>query len=92
MEERYLKTSSITSVQLSEESQTLLHKIRELVIELSPSTKIVLSLRHDKSNINGKINRGKEIIKHFCKTNKLDLKDNLNIKDKKLYLRKSLFK
>ena len=50
-----------------------LNKIRELVIELSPSTKIVLSfiiLRHEKSNINVKVNRGNEIIKQFCKTKK----------------------
>ena len=54
--------------------QINLSKTPDLVTELSPSTKIVLSsiiLRHDKSNINVKKTRRKEIIKQFCKTNKL---------------------
>ena len=38
--------------------QIYLNKTRDLVIELSPSTKIALSLRHDKNNIDVKINRG----------------------------------
>ena len=73
--------------------QIKLNKIRELVTALSQSTKIVLSsinLRHDKSNINVKVNRGNEIIKQFCKTNKFDLIDNSNIKDQKLYGKKKL--
>ena len=67
------------------------NKIRELVTELSQSTKIVLSsiiLRHDKSNINVTVNRENEIIKQFCKTNKLDLIDKSNIKDQNLYGKK----
>ena len=48
------------------------------------------TLRHDKSNINVKINRRNEIIQQFCKTNKLDLINNSNIKDKKLYCKKNL--
>ena len=73
--------------------QTNLGKICELVTELSPSTKIVLSsiiLCHDKSNMNVKVNRGNEIIKQFCKTNKLDLINNSNIRDQKLYSKKKL--
>ena len=52
--------------------QINLNKIRKLVTELSPSTKIVLSsiiLRHDKSNINVKVNCGNKIMKQFCKAN-----------------------
>ena len=52
-----------------------LNKIRELVIELSPSTKIVPSsvvLPHGKNNINIKVNLDIRIIWQFCKTNKLD--------------------
>ena len=113
MEEQYLKTSSIISVQLSEEArripihistnditnddcsslQTNLGKIRVLVIELSTLTKKALSsinLRHGKSNINVKVNRGNEIIKQLCKANKLDLIDNLNIKNQKLSGKKKL--
>ena len=41
--------------------QINLNKIRDLVIELSPSTKIVVSLRHGKINTNVKINRRNEI-------------------------------
>ena len=73
--------------------QINLNKIRELVTELSPSRKIVLAsiiLRHKKSNINVKVNRKNEIIKQFYKTNKLDLIDNSNIKDQKLYGKKKL--
>ena len=73
--------------------QIKLNKICELVTALSQSTKIVLSsiiLRHDKSNINVKVNRGNEIIKQFCKTNKFDLIDNSNINDQKLYGKKKL--
>ena len=64
-----------------------------LVTELSTLTKKVLSfiiLRHGKSNINVKVNRGNEIIKQLCKPNKLDLIDNLNIKDQKLSGKKKL--
>ena len=108
-----MKTSSITSAQLSEESnfiaihidtngitkddcfslQINLNKICELVAELSSSRKIALSsiiLRHEKSNINVKVNHGHEIIKQFCKTNKLDLIDNSNIKDQRLHGKKKL--
>ena len=56
--------------------QINLSKMRALVTELSSSTKIVLSsiiLRHHKDNTIVKVNRGKEIIKQFCETNKLDL-------------------
>ena len=73
--------------------QINLGKVRELVTELSPSSKIVLSyiiLRNDKTNINVKVNRENEIIKQFRKTNKLDLIDNSNIKDQKLYGKKKL--
>ena len=108
MEGRYLKTSPITSTQLSEKRQTLsqytlvqtitnddcsilqinLTKIHKLVTELSPSTKTALFsivLGHDKSSFNVKVRRGNEIIKQFCKTNKLDLIDNLNMKDRKFF-------
>ena len=37
-----------------------------------------------------KANRGNEITKQFCKINKLDLIDNTNIKDQKLYDKKKL--
>ena len=40
--------------------------------------------------MNVKVNRGNEIIKQFRKTNKLDLIDNLNIRDQKLYSKKKL--
>ena len=72
--------------------QINLGKVRELVTELSPSSKIVLSyiiLRNDKTNINVKVNRENEIIKQFRKTNKLDLIDNSNIKDQRLYGKKN---
>ena len=65
----------------------------KLVTELSPSTKIVLAsiiLCLDKNNANLKANRGNEIIKQLCKTNKLDLMDNSNIKAQKLYCKKKL--
>ena len=78
----HIGTNDITNDDCSSLENNI-NKIRELVIELSPSTKIVLSLRHDKSNIIVKINYGNEIIKQFCKTNKLDLIDDSNIKDKK---------
>ena len=73
--------------------QINLNKILELVTELILSRKIVLSsiiLRHEKSNINVNVNRKNEIIKQFYKTNKLDLIDNSNIKDQKLYGKKKL--
>ena len=108
-QERYLKTSSnsqkkpdVISIHIGTNDitnddcsslQINLTKIRKLVTELSPSTKVVLSsfnLRHDKSDINVKVNRENEIIKQFCKTNKLDLIVNSNIKDKKLYGKKKL--
>ena len=78
----HIGTNDITNNNCSS-LQTNLGKIRELVTELRPSTKIVPSsiiLRHDKSNINVKVNRGNEIIKQFCKTNKLDLIGNSNIR------------
>ena len=89
---KHIGTNDITNDDCSS-LQTNLGKIRELVTELSPSTKIVLSsiiLRHDKSNINVKVNRRNEIIKQFCKTNNLDLIDNSNIKDQKFYGKKKL--
>ena len=75
-----IKNDDCSSLQIN------LSKIRKLVTELSPSTKIVQSpiiLRHDKSNI--KVKRGNGIIKQFCRTNKLVLIDNSNIKDQNLY-------
>ena len=68
--------------------QINLNKMCKLVTELSPSTKIVLAfiiLCLDKNNAIVKANRGNEIIKHLCKTNKLDLMDNSNTKAQKLY-------
>ena len=73
--------------------QTNVGKICELVTELYPSTKIVLSsiiLRHGESNVNVKVNREKKIFKQFCKTNNLDLIKNSDIKDEKLYGKKKL--
>ena len=70
------------------------NKILELVTELSPSTNTVLSsiiLPHGKSNTNVNVNRGNEIIKQFCKINKLNLIDNSNIKDQELYGKKKLY-
>ena len=72
--------------------QTNLGKICKLVTELS-SIKIVLSsiiLCHDKNNTKVKVNCGNEILKQFCKTNKLNLIKNSNIKDQKLYGKKKL--
>ena len=88
----HIGTNDITNDYCSS-LQINLSNIRKLVIELSPSTKIALSfiiLRHDRSNINVKVNRGNEIIKQFCKTNKLNLIDNSNIKDQKVYGKKKL--
>ena len=61
--------------------------------KVSSSTKIVLSsiiLSHDKSNINVTVNRENEIIKQFCKAIKLNLIDNSNIMEQKLYGKKKL--
>ena len=69
--------------------QINLNKIRDLVIELSPSTKIVLSLRHGKSNTNVKINRRNEI-NSSAKKNKLDLKGDSKIKDQNMYRKKKV--
>ena len=49
-----------------------------------------LILHHDKSIINVKVDRGNEIIKQFWKTNKLNLIDNSNTQNKKLYGKKKL--
>ena len=51
--------------------QINLNKIRDLVIELSPSTKIVVSLRHGKINTNVKINRRNEINSSAKKKNSI---------------------
>ena len=89
----HIGTNDITNDDCSS-LQIKLGKIRELVTELSPWSKVVLSfiiLSHDKTNINVKANRENEIIKQFSKTNKLDLIGNSNIKDQKLYGKKELY-
>ena len=53
--------------------QIYLNKTHDLVIELSPSMKIALSLRHGKNNIDVKINRRNEIIKQFRKTSPIEI-------------------
>ena len=89
----HIGTNDITDDDCSS-FQVNLNKIRELVTELSPSTNTVLSsiiLPHGKSNANVNVNRGNEIIKQFCKINKLNLIDNSSIKDQELYGKKKLY-